>query len=826
MKNYKIKSKITFLFIPLFFSFIGLILFQNCGNPISFGTKLPEISSSENSSVTPLTSEVDETESHQEEQTLIAPTNSSIKINSSILNEENKIIQSNSNATITLSSENAKEMLITSKEGCIDENGEWIEYNTVVNRDLDVKESKVEVFVKFRSEDGLESECLSDHAFVDATSPIISPIHVPSGYTQETTATITVEITDPDEGLNVASGVDLIECRLDSFDFEPCDDTITFNQLADGNHSVQYRATDRVGNQTEVILVANWIVDTTAPKIILTTERYDNKTLARFEFDVEEDNLESVFCRWSDQASDFDCSSRIAFRSDLPQGEILFSIHAKDKVGLTDHYEAQWIVDTIGGNKPTITGIGGPGDSIETDLYLAGEGKPKVFWTASSEEKTYKVSILNENKTSTVCQTATTSNLNHQFTCQLNHGTRYTAEVQGFDHFNNPTPNESAVFFADLRSPIVEIEDPKFNFDHTAATINYSVFDDHLKNSYCQIKTPSDDTFKPLSCSNNELSINGLIDGSYSIKVIAEDKSGNPPTTKTLTFQNETIKCAPDKGIISGCPKCNELDIIGSCTAFSDDFERSELVLSEDFHWQKLILDDGVDSKSGFAEIKDRNFLGPMFNKLGENGSRAVLFTGRNGGSTHETYLISRKFDVSTINLEQFDRVVIYFNVLNISIGDAVEKKYQTIFLNKAEPSRSVMESLRVDVCKQSDSDCGLSGNMDQLRYWQNWEKVYSTADESDESVKHGWDRDIKRNGVIDNYQASDWVKRKVDIDLNTFKNNFNRSKQDFVFRFTAAMDEGFPFNSKTQKFDQTVKIRDGILLDNVEVYFIKDYTE
>jgi hypothetical protein len=60
-----------------------------------------------------------------------------------------------------------------------------------------------------------------------------------------------------------------VQCRIDSGPFTDCADPVTFQGLAEGPHTVEFRAQDAAGNQDPTPATRSFTVDTTAPKLRL-----------------------------------------------------------------------------------------------------------------------------------------------------------------------------------------------------------------------------------------------------------------------------------------------------------------------------------------------------------------------------------------------------------------------------------------------------------------------------------------------------------------------------------------------------------------------------
>lgn len=238
-----------------------------------------------------------------------------------------------------------------------------------------------------------------------------------------------------------------------------------------------------------------------------------------------------------------------------------------------------------------------------------------------------------------------------------------------------------------------------------------------------------------------------------------------------------------DPGSIPLCENIVVQGFQGVCLIFQDRFERSAIVDHNDFRWETIIMDNGYNGSNVDAKIETSNHLGPIV-----DGDRAILFRGREGGSTHEIYLISHPFDFSG-----FDMAYIQFEYLPIHLESQIQLTYN---------GRKIPESVRVDLCQDTDLKCGLSGSNrhEQLRDITPWEAFFPSE------LAFG------RNLNIRNYQLTDWKLGQALIDLK----QFTKRQDKFVFRVAAAMDEGYHGNNRNNQME------DGIIFDNIILVAVK----
>ncbi|MCB0421726.1 MAG: hypothetical protein KDD61_12070 [Bdellovibrionales bacterium] len=270
-----------------------------------------------------------------------------------------------------------------------------------------------------------------------------------------------------------------------------------------------------------------------------------------------------------------------------------------------------------------------------------------------------------------------------------------------------------------------------------------------------------------------------------SLYLLAIALFGVQPRCSQVAFNqdqaSETKQGTPTQEV----PFCFATQTVGTCKVFEDSFERDLIVEQEDFRWQKVIVDSGQNVRNIDANILWAEEFGYV-----PDQERALLFHGREGGSTHEIFLVSKELD---IDVQQFDKVEIRLSYLPIKLE-------QKITLSSGY---KVPESVRVDVCHESDLDCGLTGNDSQktqgIRSRESWDDYWF-------DLHYGLDNQL---GLA---TAESWIDVKVTIDLDRY-----RQRGNFVFKITVSMDEGYIGN------DHSKPMEDGLAIDHLVVTAIKD---
>ena len=166
------------------------------------------------------------------------------------------------------------------------------------------------------------------HWRLDSTPPTISLSMGPSSPIADTNPRFSFI------PLDIGSGIDRIECRLDSqTQFSTCQTTFNLNELSDGPHSIEVRSVDRVGWTSQPIL-HSWVQDATAPSIRFTKgpQPISKESKGSFEFSGI-NNAQGVVtyeCQL-DGASEQTCTSPYNFNG-LSDGQHSFSVTGLDFV--------------------------------------------------------------------------------------------------------------------------------------------------------------------------------------------------------------------------------------------------------------------------------------------------------------------------------------------------------------------------------------------------------------------------------------------------------------------------------------------------------------
>lgn len=175
---------------------------------------------------------------------------------------------------------------------------------------------------------------------IDLTNPTVVINQKPPQFTNLTHADFLWTATD------TPSGVERVECRLDSGSFASCGlGGQNFPTVSEGAHKIDVRAVDRAGNQGSAMY--QWTVDVTAPTITITSgpNRYVRSTSATFTFVGSDQNgIQGYRCRVD--SGDFTGCTSPFVKDNLAPGGHVFFVQAIDKAGNPSASATwQWNID-------------------------------------------------------------------------------------------------------------------------------------------------------------------------------------------------------------------------------------------------------------------------------------------------------------------------------------------------------------------------------------------------------------------------------------------------------------------------------------------------
>ncbi|MEQ1879242.1 MAG: hypothetical protein ABL958_21580, partial [Bdellovibrionia bacterium] len=161
---------------------------------------------------------------------------------------------------VTTFSPDTKWMHISNDPHCADAS-EWIGQSDKVTWTLGTENARNQVFARFRSRNGFETDCVQATIVHDNLNPLVDIVERPA------------DLHDSDisrfkfAGLDDGSGLDYFECQLTGSGFIPCPPLANYSGLGEGIRNLSVRAVDRAGNRSEPEN-AQWLIDTIAPDVM------------------------------------------------------------------------------------------------------------------------------------------------------------------------------------------------------------------------------------------------------------------------------------------------------------------------------------------------------------------------------------------------------------------------------------------------------------------------------------------------------------------------------------------------------------------------------
>lgn len=173
---------------------------------------------------------------------------------------------------------------------------------------------------------------------LDTTAPDTSIDTAPDDPTNDSTGDFTFSSDDANA---------TFECSLDGADFTPCTSPLSTGALTDGEHTLEVRAVDRVGNTDATPATHTWTIDSTVPNTTFVTTPADPTNDPTGDFEFGSDDASATFECNLDGDGFAPCPAE--FTTDaLGDGSHTLEVRAVDEAGNTDPTPAThtWTVDT------------------------------------------------------------------------------------------------------------------------------------------------------------------------------------------------------------------------------------------------------------------------------------------------------------------------------------------------------------------------------------------------------------------------------------------------------------------------------------------------
>ncbi len=472
-----------------------------------------------------------------EQQFRFTPTEESLRsaLNTGgILIESGREFTSSSDVRLTLFSQFGTSMYITNDSTCAT-GGQWEDYQEFKPWSLSKSNQSVSVYVKYRDEDGVISDCLSDEIVHDNVAPTVVYEKKPKELTKEAKASFVLKAYD-----NLSQVESLLCSNSQNGAYTPCSETFSIQASNEGSQSMFVKAVDRAGNQSAPY-PHHWMYDSTKPTLRLTQqpEKVTASTQATFQV-VGEDNLSKISKYLCAQGSDplKDCEDgHFSYQHSGPDGALTARFQVIDGAGnASDVLTYGWSIDQT---KPSVEITKSPAAFVNTNSAT-------LEFRLNSKQRgpvTYSCSL--NGASVTPC----TSPQNLSGLAEGLHEFQVTAhEVVGGHTLVSAAAKR--VWTVDTTAPVIQIaEKPARVTNQQSATVLFTVTEtgSGVADQICQI----DGVQKPCS-QNNAATADGLTEGSHNFSVKVTDRAGNTATahadwTVDLTKPIVHITSGPDE---------------------------------------------------------------------------------------------------------------------------------------------------------------------------------------------------------------------------------------------------------------------------------------
>ena len=397
------------------------------------------------------------------------------------------------------------QMYVTNSPGCTT-GGEWQDYKQTLDWTLNGANSRQEVFVKFRTGNGTESDCLFDDIIHDNIAPSPSFSAVPSPYTNLTESPVAFSYEDD------LSGVERTMCRFEDFDdLFDCTTGAVIAHAEEGSYTLYARSSDYAGNYSDWI-ETTWVVDRSSPKLgWVQKPPATTKALAE-PYEVHyADNLafSQLECFLNEvQLPDCPLNGQLNLQT---EGSYVFRIQATDLAGnKSASLEARILVDR---------------QSPQINLTQV----PKRYSNHPNETILFEVKDNLEGPLVIECQLD-----GNDLDCQEGQADlvalserSHLFHVRATDSVGNTSGWVSTQWTTDLTAPVLSwTQTPSDHYNETTSTFQFQVDEDGsgVDSLTCTINNT------PIECSQGQYSAFNLPIGQNVSNVFASDKAGNTAT--------------------------------------------------------------------------------------------------------------------------------------------------------------------------------------------------------------------------------------------------------------------------------------------------------
>lgn len=400
---------------------------------------------------------------------------------------------------LSLAAAGASEMYLSNDPMC-STGGSWQSFTANRNWTLVDLNQNTFVYAKFRNAYGSETSCVSDFIFHDDTAPVAVFNTVPNNISRGDNLLFVFSSIENE------SGTRSYYCSLDSAALQDCGNSITYNALADGPHSLTLMVVDNAGN-TSNTEVFHWIVDNTSPilNLLSSPNTLTNNTIASFEFSAQDPNgVEKYLCKL-DTGPFSQCNSPIQY-SNLSAGLHNFSVKAVDIAGNVSHaIDYTWQIDTAA--PVVVIGSGPTTPTRDTNAVIT--------FDANDNHQVASIECSIDNANYRPCTNPISYN-------NLSHG-NHTVYIRAIDVAGNISVPVIYSWDVDIVGPVVQfISTPSDPSTDETASVEFTATDSSgIRSYHCSL---NNSIF--FNCSSPANFIN-LTEGRHIVEVYATDNLGN-----------------------------------------------------------------------------------------------------------------------------------------------------------------------------------------------------------------------------------------------------------------------------------------------------------
>ncbi len=375
--------------------------------------------------------------------------------------------------------------------------------------------------VEITAFDNAGNEAMEEVEFiVDMVSPtveITSPEH-DSVHSQET---VMVEWSGSDD----LSGIDRYELKLNGeLIYEGEEEAYELHDLEDGEHSVQVKAIDRVGQ--EGYQEINFMIDTQSPHLEISSpedgEFYiDDEVMVEWSGSDDLSGIDRYELKLNGELT-YEGESESYELVDLESGHHVVEITAFDNAGNEAVEEVEFIVDMV---SPTVEITSPEQDSVHSQETVM------VEWSGSDD-----LSGIDRYELKLNGELAYEGESESYELVDLDSG-HHAVEITTFDNAGNEAVEE-VEFIVDMEPPTVEITSPEHDSVHSEETVmvEWSGSDDLSGIDRYELKLNGDLMYEG---DGETYELQELEDGEHTLEAIAFDTAGNNQT-EMIDFEIET----------------------------------------------------------------------------------------------------------------------------------------------------------------------------------------------------------------------------------------------------------------------------------------------